>query len=193
MAETFEIQLAKVAGKINRVYMDDHQHRMENGLLYYWNKADHLRQSANILFNNNAPRDVFAMVAGLALEVLLKGIGRALERPNNSSHSLTKLTDDVGIPLSDDERILLEAMTEYILWAGRYPAPRQAFEWVRFWDVQKKQQRRTSGIFSGTGDPDRSIGLVTFTRIWAKLAAYYHQAREARPESSEFSWNKQAP
>jgi hypothetical protein len=109
MTETFEQQLAKVTGTIHRVYMDggEHQRRMENGLLYYFNKADDLRKSTEILMAYGGSRDTSSMLAGMALEVLIKGIARALDNPTQPTHSLTKLADHVGIAVTEDEGIIL--------------------------------------------------------------------------------------
>ena len=134
MAEPFEQQLTKVAGTIHRVYMDrsQHQHRMENGLLYYWNKADSLHRSAELVTGDFELQEVFSMLTGMSLEVLLKGIARALNNPAPKTHSLRKLIDHVGIAFSRDEGIILDAMSEHIYWAGRYTAPRKSGSSGRF-------------------------------------------------------------
>lgn len=191
MAEPFEQQLAKVAGTIHRVYMDDHQHRMENGLLYYFHKANDLRRSTEILMAEGGPRDNYTMLAGMALEVLLKGIARALDNPpKKPTHNLSNLADRVGIALSANERILLDAMTEHIVWAGRYTAPMDRNDWIRVREIQEKQQRK-SGNALNIDIPSRSLSIGTFNQLWAKFADCYSRAQGSRYESAEFSWERE--
>jgi HEPN domain-containing protein len=193
MAETFEKQLATVAGTIHRVYMDggEHQHRMENGLLYYFNKANDLRKSTEILMANGGSRDTWSMLAGMSLDVLLKGIARALDNPAKPTHSLTDLAKHVGIAFTEDEGIILDVMSEHIYWAGRYTAPRKPEDWIKVWELQSKQ-RRPSGKLADMDIPSRTISIGTYRRLWAKFANCFHQARESSYESAEFKWEQES-
>lgn len=70
---------------------------------------------------------VFPMLAGLSLEVLLKGI--IVTKDNGSldnvddHHKLINLIDDAGVKyiVKDHEEKLLETFTKYSIWAGKYP------------------------------------------------------------------------
>jgi hypothetical protein len=192
MAESIEQQLAQVAGTIHRVYMDfgEHQHRMENGLLYYWNKANKLRKGAELVIGDCELHDVFSMLAGMSLEVLLKGIARALDNPASNTHSLVKLAEHVGIAFSDDERVILDAMSEHIYWAGRYTAPRKADDWIKIWEIQGRQ-RRSGGSFANFYIASRDISIDNFRTLWGRFANCFHRARESRFESAEFKWEQQ--
>ncbi len=73
---------------------------------------------------------VVLMLGGLTIENLLKGLiakqGQVPEsqgRPKFSEHKLNNLARDANVGLSADESILLQRLTEFVLWAGRYPAP----------------------------------------------------------------------
>jgi hypothetical protein len=73
------------------------------------------------------------MLAGMMLEAAAKAVlterGAALKpdgTPKFTNHDLVALAKGIGLPLSGDERFFLERMTEFIRWAGRYPAPRRA-------------------------------------------------------------------
>jgi HEPN domain-containing protein len=193
MAESFERQLAKVAGTIHRVYMDggQHQHRMENGLLYYWDKADKLRRSAELVTGDCELQEVFSMLAGMSLEVLLKGIARALDNPApKKTHSLRKLVEHVGIAFSGDDGIILDAMSEHIYWAGRYTAPLKPEDWIKIWEIQSNQ-RRSGGSLANYYIESREISLMNYRALWARIADCFHRARESRYESAEFSWEQQ--
>jgi hypothetical protein len=70
------------------------------------------------------------MLAGFAAECMLKAIFVSQNPAFNSSgkfdattHDLLKLADGVDLPLTKDERILLERLEQFLTWAGRYPVP----------------------------------------------------------------------
>lgn len=87
----FDKQLAIVAGTIHKVFLDDELHRRENGLLYYFNKAEELGRSAELLMAGSGAREVYVMLCGMAIEVLIKGTACALSNPAPMSHKLTYL------------------------------------------------------------------------------------------------------
>jgi hypothetical protein len=77
----------------------------------------------------------FFLIA-LAIENLIKGVwvGRnhsqitgvtdmRRDLPKLTTHSLAKIAHDAGVHLSKEETELLEALTECIMWSGRYSAP----------------------------------------------------------------------
>ena len=190
MAVSFEEQLAKVDGTIRKVYMNDHQHRMEHGLLYYYNKANDLRRSTEILMIAGGPRDNSSMLAGMALEVLIKGIAVGLDNRAGKTHNLCKLADHIGVFLSEDERVILDVLTEHVIWAGRYTAPRNAEDWIKVRDIQKKQ-RKSSGKIADMDIPSRSVSIGTFLRLWIKFSSCFSQVQQSRPESAVFSHEPQ--
>src|SRR5205085_1848679 len=70
------------------------------------------------------------MLAGFAVEVLMKARlvhrGNALDSKGVfrlRTHDLLQLAADTSFKVSDDEARLLERLTEYAVWAGRYPIP----------------------------------------------------------------------
>ncbi|MCW3480588.1 hypothetical protein OL229_13660 [Neisseriaceae bacterium JH1-16] len=81
------------------------------------------------------------MLGGYALETLFKGI--AVSLPANKQglqandkatarrlfhHELRKLAVEAGVDLTADEALLCERLEQFTVWAGRYPAPKQAKE-----------------------------------------------------------------
>jgi HEPN domain-containing protein len=181
MAETFEQRLAKVARTTYPIDLSDRHQRMEKWLPGYFNKADDLRKSAEILMREGGPRNVSSMLAGMALELLLKGIARALDGPAKSTHSLTKLADDVGIAITEDERVILDIMSEHIYWIGRYTAPRKANSWDRIEELENKRRKPSgsSADMASRGSSDTS------RQLWEKFATYFHKARRWRFETAE--------
>jgi hypothetical protein len=77
-------------------------------------------------------RGPFALLAGLAIENMLKGAiqqmtPRAL-RNLVIGHDLIKLAKRLDLPLSPAESDLLERLTRFVKWAGRYPVALDAAE-----------------------------------------------------------------
>jgi hypothetical protein len=75
----------------------------------------------------------YMLLSGLALENLTKGIivGRkpGVVTPdtfNLKEHNLLKLAQQVARPFSKNERDILDRLTAFVMWAGRYPIPLRA-------------------------------------------------------------------
>jgi hypothetical protein len=70
-------------------------------------------------------RGPFAMLAGLAIENMLKGaiqeITPRAARRIEKTHNLVKLAEKLDLTLSSEEHELLERLTMFVEWAGRYP------------------------------------------------------------------------
>lgn len=73
------------------------------------------------------------MLSGFAIENMFKAIyvsqHPAFDRAGKLvvvTHGLIKLADEVGLPLTIDERTLLECLEQFLTWAGRYPVPLNA-------------------------------------------------------------------
>jgi hypothetical protein len=73
------------------------------------------------------------MLAGMMLEATAKAVltarGAALKpdgTPRFKDHDLVALATSVGLRLSRVERFFLRRMSEFVRWAGRYPAPTKA-------------------------------------------------------------------
>jgi hypothetical protein len=73
------------------------------------------------------------MLAGMMLEAAAKAVltarGTALKpdgTPISKDHDLVALADSIGLSSSGDDRFFLKRMSEFVRWAGRYPAPTKA-------------------------------------------------------------------
>ena len=79
---------------------------------------------------------VVSMLLGMALENLLKAIiiskcpiiehGNKLRNWPKDGHDLISLAEKAGIPLDHQYDQILQRLTTYIRWAGRYPVPKKA-------------------------------------------------------------------
>jgi histone H3/H4 len=119
----------------------DMQHRILATEPIVWLlKADSLMAAFEVLVadderraGQNLPRRVQSvayMLAGFAIENLLKGLLIAARTPLDKagrftlkSHDLLDLSAEVGCQLDDSNRRLLERMQEFAIWTGRYPIP----------------------------------------------------------------------
>jgi hypothetical protein len=71
------------------------------------------------------------MLGALAIENLLKAVRLPQVTPLFDSrgafvldtHDILKLAEDAAIPLTSEERALLERLEQFVTWAGRYPIP----------------------------------------------------------------------
>jgi len=79
----------------------------------------------------------FPMLAGFAIEALLKGILIARDQSTVSdgrfpnwllNHNLAGLMKRANVPLTEDETDLVQRLAEAVQWRGRYPVPRRADE-----------------------------------------------------------------
>lgn len=121
----------------------------------------------------------YLLLCAFAIENLLKGIliGRnpswvaegRLKWPGGP-HDLSRLADEVEIPLCEEERELLVRLTEVIAWSGRYPVP-----------YQEKRLGRTSKI----GDRRRQATtyVTTDERVFDDL--YGKLENQLKTERSE--------
>jgi hypothetical protein len=192
--ETFDVQLSKVANSIRPISVLSHFERTRDGLNYYANKATGLDAAALVL--SESKQDVkagFALLAGLALEVLLKGILRGLNPTVSEpiakvlkSHRLADLAACAGIEMSDDERVLLQALSEHVYWASRYPAPLNEESLTRAQEIFEKQRRGRLGGNLKLGDdvPERAISAETYGRLRKRFFGLFWKVHNSVRESA---------
>jgi hypothetical protein len=176
--DSFEDQLAAVKGKIRHVNMWNFYDRYHDGLLYYWNNAEKLRESAKTLWDGQFLGDEIAlMLAGLSIELLLKGIILALQDVFPHCHRLDCLIATAGISVSDRDHQTSRLLTEYIVWAARYPTPKDAEEWfleeTGGWPLSRAQ--------GGMPQNDRD----NYENLWNTLAPYFWRVQKETFESAE--------
>ena len=204
MSECIEHRISNIRGNIRHINASSSYDLHKNALLPYWNKAESLRSGALVLWHtyndDTTPINptllgfadgfsfgvslppIFYLLSGLSIEVLLKGICKAVEQPVNNIHRLVDLAKSVGIDVSDDDTIILRAMTEYIYWAGRYPTPTKPDDWDAAQHIFDSQ-RRYGGQLSEHYITQRCINLDNYNKIWARLADYFLRAENNTYES----------
>jgi hypothetical protein len=192
MKESFEAKLARVAGTIRYVTMDDPHLRREEGLLHYLNKADGLHASALALASDRS-RDhleAFALLAGFSIEVLLKGTLVGLRQKFSFTHNLVKLSEDAGISISQHDRAVLESLTVYTTWKSRYPAAKEARE-TKTGLEKLEVLGPTSGtlleIFEALDASQMAVNAVNYNRVYEFFLQRFFEVHSSVHESATFS------
>lgn len=194
MSETFEAKLARVAGTIHRVAIDDPHRRYRDGLLYYSNKADRLHDAAMVLGGDPFGHhfEAFALLAGFSLEVLIKGTLIGLREKVPLKHNLVSLSEAAGFTISDDDRSVLRAFTVYTTWYSRYPAAKEAREMIEGMEVLRAPYPRAGNMAKIAETVRRSPAAVN-TASYERLYSFCHQrffdVQSSVHESAEWSWD----
>lgn len=148
--------------------------------LYWFNKASDLRGTAGLVwfgmmskesdeinkelgmgkgFNYGiACHKPYYMLCGLSLELAFKAIIVTYGKEMPSSHDLNKLAHLAELEYNEDEQGLMSVLSDFIVWSGKYPTPKQPSAMQshhnlidkhffkvtqRFGDLEFKQQYRT--------------------------------------------------
>ncbi len=123
---------------------------------------------------------VYMLLAGLALENLVKGIiiGQKPERVRTdqldswggSGHKLRKLCEHARIQLEQDEDELVQRLQVFVLWGGRYPVP---LDFSDHWPQSLPTGDEGVLTYINGNDP------VVFERLFARLATeVQHQSAD---------------
>jgi|GEM_PF-2478805 len=168
---------------------------------YYWNCASDLHAAALLLGNaleSNLGIDAntlgldrgfsldcalpppFRLNAALSIELLLKAIGKILDRPEQHHHRLNVLCEHVGMQISNDMAAILDIFTESIYWSGRYPVPKDVQTWENSLNIKSSLYSITTvEEFSFWKPiPERMPNLENYEKIWSYLNSYYSEATE---------------
>jgi hypothetical protein len=114
------------------------------------------------------------MLLGFALENLTKGIlvcrdprlvtKSELRRWHGDGHDLTRLFDRCEIPLTEEERALLERTTRLVVWQGRYPVP------MSFYDIEPGKDMLLGQVSVGRWpEPDFNSLQALYEKVEAEL------------------------
>ncbi len=152
--------------------------RYHDGLGYYWNNAEKLRSSANILWKHQQYHNEIAlMLAGLSVELLLKGTILGLQDLFPHCHELDCLIATAGISVSDRDHQTSRLLTEYIVWAARYPTPKDAKDWfleeTGGWPLSRALERHDTNQ------------REDYDSLWGTLAPYFWRVNKETFESAD--------
>jgi hypothetical protein len=117
---------------------------------------------------------VFALLAGLSIELQIKAIARLLDLENRKIHSNADLSKHVGITLSSEHAALADALSEYVYWASRYPTPRNKAGFDKASDIFRKV-----GFPAALHEPKT---LARYESLWTMYRSAYWRARKVIDE-----------
>jgi hypothetical protein len=118
---------------------------------------------------------VFALLAGLSIELQIKAIARLLDLENREIHRITDLSETVGIALSCDHARLAAALTEYVYWAARYPTPPSRGRGRGQLDASEAKFYEARGIIS---DAFSQMNLACYESLWTVYFSAYWRAKK---------------
>lgn len=149
----------------------------------WYSGAKGFRAAAEVLngYGDRIPGDTrpFAFNAALSLELIFKGIliRRNLPVPDGpSGHDLVSLCAKADVNLSDNQKITLELLSETIVWAGRYPAPKTEKRWNEYQDVIFEKhviRSSTENRFSLMANRDTFPDWENYLKIWNVCVAEF--------------------
>jgi hypothetical protein len=159
------------------------QFELRQGTSAYWhNKSHDLLVSAQTLWvamqeNRNLEVNccaTYKMLLGMSFELVLKAhcVGRKTDFSKN--HKLVDLASNVGISITDEEKSILNILTEYIIWDGRYPTPKQPQHLRDHWKNQN--DLFTEKVQLGSLKGGKSNGKLDFENlrpIWRRFSDAY--------------------
>ncbi len=168
--------------------MDIHerQFEMKSSISTYWhNKSADLHSSATVLWEAMKDEDslqiscysTYKMLMGMSLEALIKAhcIAQNIDDDKvKKSHRLTELSSLAGINFSKEDNKILDVLTEYVIWDGKYPAPKKSSQLKNHYQNVQATEYDIEKL--GTLDIYHSNGALDFSnlhRIWRKLSDQY--------------------
>ena len=113
---------------------------------------------------------VFALLAGLSIELQIKAIARLLDLKNRNHHRIADLSTHVGITLSSEHAAFADALSEYVYWASRYPTPPDAPAFDKAYDIFRRV-----GFPAALSEPKT---LARYESLWTMYRSAYRRARK---------------
>jgi hypothetical protein len=107
--------------------MSNQFERLKSHKNYWHNKAADLFRGACKINENDSDGfldSVTRMLMGMSFEALFKGLTVAQGLEYKKTHDLLKLANDACVEVSDEEQKILSILTQYTIWDGRYPTPK---------------------------------------------------------------------
>lgn len=182
---------------------DSYQHRNEVSLCWFNKASDLHAASAAIWFSmedeqsklivkkfhlgrgfrmDAAVRSVFCMTCGLSLELLYKAIlveNKSFNPKQDVHHGLANLARKAGLKLAADDEALLEILSEYISWDGKYPVPKKREA------MEKLHKLKLQHLFDDVGlgnleikTPNGRLSWDGFESLWQNGVLLYYEAAD---------------
>lgn len=149
---------------------------------YWHNKSADLFTSAHVLWKamdiepslSVSCYATYKMLMGMSFEALLKGLlieSQQVSISDLATHDLVELAKSLGLSLSKDENKVLTVLTDYVLWAGKYPMPKNAKQLQQHRTMVHVTENRKVKL--GSLNATVSNGALDFDNLkplWRKLS-----------------------
>jgi len=169
---------------------------------HWLNRAKDLRASAGALWHAMGPQDamiakelgyysghsmsvacwpVYHMLCGLSLELIMKAVLIQRNTPTKKIeiHFLHKLHLLLELELNSERKLLLDFYESSVVWAGRYPIPRNPTKekLLDFYDLQsevltKPKPMQSTGTLKFRVSSD-TTDWINYSRLWSEYECLY--------------------
>jgi len=120
--------------------------------------------------------DNYLMMFGLSYEVMLKAICIEGGVSFAKNHKLQELADHAKIVLNENESLLLSLLSEYVIWEGRYPTPKNNVFMKDHWEATSNALWEEDKIIGGSSRTD-IFEYENLKKLWLKLSDVYSELR----------------
>ena len=120
------------------------------------------------------------MLCGMSLELLFKAIVVAKDgEPDKNSHDLPALAKSAGVPVTDKQAGLLKLLSQYVIWAGRYPVPKSKDKYDKLASIESQHLWITKKVagskFLKERLSDTQLDWEPFHQLWKHANDIYRQ------------------
>jgi hypothetical protein len=164
----------------------EEQYEMRATVPAYWhNKSADLHSSARVLWKAMEADSqlqitccsTYKMLMGMSFEVLIKAHCIAQKIKNDKihkTHQLTKLAEIAGLKLTKEDKKILDILTEYVIWDGKYPTPKKSIHLKMHNDNihETTYDKKSLGTLNVYKSND-SLDFSSLNQIWRKLSGEY--------------------
>jgi hypothetical protein len=172
----------------------------KNEPLVWYNKSSDLHASAGALwlsmqddyssiFSNRlelgdqfrmsiAVRPVYLMLCGLSLELIYKAIVIARGATPPVSHDLINLANIAQIKINNKAKKILSALTQSIVWEGKYPVPKDIYQ-DDYFKTHRLYYELMLSANHLSGDKGKEaidlLGWDSYNSIWRESEKYFFE------------------
>ncbi len=121
----------------------------------------------------------YKMLFGMSLEALFKAhcIAQKIDDPRiHKSHQLTEIASIAGINLDKSENKILDILSEYIIWDGRYPVPKNSAQVKNHTNnirATAYDKKKVGGL--ELLKPNGALDFSSIHQIWRRISGDYMQ------------------
>ncbi|WP_063704345.1 hypothetical protein [Pseudoalteromonas gelatinilytica] len=149
---------------------------------YWHNKSNDLLVSARTLWEAMQKEkalvincwSTYKMLMGMSFELLFKAhcVGAGIRF--GATHDLVSLAKTANFTMSKEENGILNVLSEYIIWDGRYPIPKRSQHLENHWKSQNKvlnDKKSLGGLTVQT--PNDKLDFDNLLPIWRNYSELY--------------------